>query len=123
MHQKHLWVRSSDGEDGKLATVVVLNVSLVMAVIGRLKAFLPVMQEANEKLFSGIEEKGREEFDIEVVDEDDTKPQILMVNYLLPSIILLRFSIWVHLYFSVQSSLILLKHSLLFDCLLLVSFH
>lgn len=118
-----MWVRSSDGEDGKLATVVVLNVSLVMAVIGRLKAFLPVMQEANEKLFSGIEEKGREEFDIEVVDEDDTKPQILMVNYLLPSIILLRFSIWVHLYFSVQSSLILLKHSLLFDCLLLVSFH
>ncbi|XP_024374323.1 uncharacterized protein [Physcomitrium patens] len=48
------------------------------SVIGRLKAFLPVMQEANEKLFSGIEEKGREEFDIEVVDEDDTKPQILM---------------------------------------------
>lgn len=48
------------------------------SVLGRLKAFLPMMDEANQKLFSSIEEKGREAFDIEVVDEDDNKPHIEM---------------------------------------------
>ncbi|KAG0590445.1 hypothetical protein M758_1G108000 [Ceratodon purpureus] len=48
------------------------------SVLGRLKAFLPMMDEANQKLFSSIEEKGREEFDIEAVDEDDDKPHIEM---------------------------------------------
>jgi len=48
------------------------------SVLGRLKAFLPMMDEANRKLFSGIEENGREQFDIEVVDEDEDKPHIEM---------------------------------------------
>lgn len=48
------------------------------SVLGRLKAFLPMMDEANRALFSGIEEKGREQYDIEVVDEDDEKPHIEM---------------------------------------------
>lgn len=38
------------------------------------------MDEANQKLFSDIEEKGRDKFDIEVVNEDDSKPHIEMVN-------------------------------------------
>ena len=50
-----------------------------MTVLGRLKAFLPMMDEANQKLFSSIREKGREEFDIEAVD-DENKPHIEMVN-------------------------------------------
>jgi hypothetical protein len=53
-------------------------------VLGRLKVFLPMMDEANQKLFSSIEEKGRQAFDIEVVDEDDNKPHIEMVSCYVP---------------------------------------
>jgi len=72
--------------------------SLGIAVLGRLKAFLPMMDEANRKLFSGIEEKGREQFDIEVVDEDSDKPHIEMVSFYLHFILHSSYVLWLHIF-------------------------
>ncbi|KAH8973716.1 hypothetical protein BDL97_01G062400 [Sphagnum fallax] len=48
-------------------------------VLGRVKSFLPVLDEANRNLFSDIQERGAEQFDIEVVNVGDDKPYIQMV--------------------------------------------
>ncbi|CAK9191336.1 unnamed protein product [Sphagnum troendelagicum] len=47
-------------------------------VLGRVKSFLPVLDEANRNLFSDIQERGAEQFDIEVVNVGDDKPYIQM---------------------------------------------
>ncbi|KAH9574392.1 hypothetical protein CY35_01G054500 [Sphagnum magellanicum] len=48
------------------------------SVLGRVKSFLPVLDEANRNLFSDIQERGAEQFDIEVVNVGDDKPYIQM---------------------------------------------
>ena len=51
----------------------------VGAVLDRVRAFLPMMDEANRKLMAGIEEKGQQEFDIEAVSANGAAPHIEMV--------------------------------------------
>lgn len=79
-----------------LAKLLMANfVFCATTVLGRLKAFLPMMDEANQKLFSSIQEKGREEYDIEVVDDDENKPHIEMVRfYMLFSFFILDTSVF-----------------------------
>jgi hypothetical protein len=48
------------------------------SVLGRVKSFLPVLDKANRNLFSDIQERGAEQFDIEVVNVGDDKPYIQM---------------------------------------------
>lgn len=48
-------------------------------MLDRVRAFLPMMDEANRKLMAGIEEKGQQEFDIEAVSANVAAPHIEMV--------------------------------------------
>lgn len=48
------------------------------SVLSRVKAFLPVLDEANRKLAMAIEENGGEEFDIEVLNEGERAPYVEM---------------------------------------------
>lgn len=72
----HIWFTLRLGLD----TCNVSNWTGIVAVMNRVKAFLPIMDEANRKLFTGIQERGPQEYDIEALDGDSGKAHIEMVR-------------------------------------------
>ncbi|CAM6081507.1 unnamed protein product [Calypogeia fissa] len=63
----------TNGEDVAKREPPLITATPQSSVLGRIKSFLPAMDQANRKLFSDIKERGTEEFNIESISDPEAR--------------------------------------------------